>query len=169
VRQIEIRRALKDDLVAMVRLLADDELGATRELADGGAPAAAYRDAFVAIDADPRELLLVAETSGTVVAMLQLTFIRQLTHQGGERCQLESVRVRSALRGEGIGKQLVQHAVAIARVRGCRLVQLTTDKRRGDVRRFYESLGFQPSHEGLKLDLASTPPPDSSVPQPRTP
>jgi hypothetical protein len=36
---------------------------------------------------------------------------------------------------------------------GCGLLQLTSDKQRPDAIRFYESLGFTASHEGLKLPL----------------
>ena len=44
-------------------------------------------------------------------------------------------------------------AIERARERGCVLVQLTSDKRRRDAIRFYESLGFAASHEGMKLNL----------------
>jgi GNAT superfamily N-acetyltransferase len=106
-----------------------------------------------AIDADPHQLLLVAETDGQVVGMLQLTFIPSLTYTGGERAQLEGVRVAASHRGRGPGREMVLWAVERARARGCRLVQLTTDQRRPEAVPFYESLGFRPTHVGMKLPL----------------
>ena len=44
-------------------------------------------------------------------------------------------------------------AIEQCRVRNCGLVQLTTDKSRPDALRFYESLGFVASHEGMKFAL----------------
>jgi GNAT superfamily N-acetyltransferase len=147
-----IRRAVEGDLPAIVSLLADDFLGAEREQA-GADPPDSYRQAFQEIDRDARNELIVAEIEGRVVATLQLTFIPSLSHQGSERMEIEAVRVASDLRGRGIGHQLLAWAIERGRERGCRLVQLTTNKRRVDARRFYESLGFVASHEGMKLDL----------------
>jgi GNAT superfamily N-acetyltransferase len=147
-----IRDAEERDLPAIVALYADDELGATRE--QPGEPLAAeYRRAFAAITDDPRTRLVVAEADGHVVATLQLTFLPHLVRLGGERAQIEAVRVASSRRGSGLGRELLGWAVDRARDRGCVLVQLTTDASRPDARRFYESLGFTASHVGMKLGL----------------
>lgn len=149
---VRIREARADDLAAMVALLADDPLGATRE-DPSDPPAATYRDAFDAIDADPNQALLVADDGTTVVGLLQLTFIPSLTYRGGWRGQVEGVRVARSMRSSGLGRRLVTHAVELAEARRCRLVQLTTDKKRPRALAFYESLGFVASHEGMKLHL----------------
>jgi GNAT superfamily N-acetyltransferase len=117
-------------------------------------PPAAYWRAFDAVDGDERNLLVVAELDGEVVGTLQITFIPSLTHQGGERAQVEGVRIDARQRGRGLGRSLLGWAVEQARDRGCRMVQLTSDKRRPDALRFYQSLGFRATHEGLKLPLA---------------
>jgi len=154
------RPATRADLPDLVRLLADDPLGQTRERATDPLPAA-YESAFAAIDADPNNELIVVETAdGSVVATLQLTFIPGLSLMGGERLQIESVRVHPDWRSRGIGEQVFQWAIERGRARGCRLVQLTTNKARGDALRFYERLGFTASYEGLKLMLV--PPPDAA-------
>ncbi|WP_329108577.1 GNAT family N-acetyltransferase [Micromonospora sp. NBC_01699] len=150
--EISFRAARRTDVPAIVALLADDELGATREIV-GEDTDAAYWAAFEAIDADPRNVLVVAEQGGEVVATLQLTFIPSLTRGGAERAEIEGVRVRADRRGTGVGRLLVGWAVEQARERGCGLVQLTTDKRRTAAHRFYAGLGFRASHEGLKLSL----------------
>lgn len=150
--QLHFRTATADDLPALVALLADDALGQSREAA--GLPLdARYLAAFEAIQADPNNELLLCELQGQLAGMLQLTFIPSLTRLGSWRAQIEGVRVAAACRGQGLGRKLVEHAVALARQRGCRLVQLTTDRQRPDALRFYEQLGFEATHTGLKLQL----------------
>jgi GNAT superfamily N-acetyltransferase len=96
---------------------------------------------------------VVAVSSGAVVATCQLSFLPGLARGGAVRLQLEGVRVREDYRNEGLGRAMVEWAVGEARRRGCALVQLTSDKRRSDARRFYERLGFVASHEGFKVQL----------------
>ncbi len=145
-----IREATHDDLPAIVALLADDVLGKARDfvVVDD-----AYERAFADIDADPRNLLIVADDDREVVACMQVTYIPGLGRHGAQRCQIEAVRVRSDRRGRGLGAELMTWAIEQARSRGCALVQLTTDKSRGDAHRFYASLGFAATHEGMKLKL----------------
>ncbi len=141
-----------DDLEAIARLLADDPLGAARENPSGAM--AAYEDAFRHIEADPNNTVFVAETAGEVVGCLQLTVIPGLSRGGMTRAQIESVRVAASARGQGLGRRFFEWAIAESRARGAGLVQLTTDKARPGAFRFYESLGFVASHEGMKLALS---------------
>jgi ribosomal protein S18 acetylase RimI-like enzyme len=151
------RAARRADVPAVVALLASDMLGAPREVVSESVDEAYWR-AFDAIDADPRNTLVVAQApDASVVGCLRLTFIPSLTHRGGERAQIEGVRVAPAWRGRGLGGRMISWAVAEASDRGCRLVQLTTDKRRTDAYRFYEALGFEATHEGMKLRLTGSP------------
>jgi GNAT superfamily N-acetyltransferase len=151
-----LRPAKKPDLPAILRLLADDRLGVSREDTADLAP---YEQAFDAIDADPAHLLAVGElleegeSEGPLVATFQLSFIPGLSRRGSWRSQLEAVRVDRGLRGKGVGAAMIGWVVAESRRRGCSLVQLTTDKARRDAHRFYERLGFAASHEGMKLTL----------------
>lgn len=147
---VRFRPAVPGDLPTIVALLRDDALGAARERSD----LAPYEAAFADIDADPRHLLAVGVLDGEVVACLQVTVLPCLTHGGRRRAQLEGVRVNGRRRSEGVGAALVQWAADWARAQGCGVIQLTTDKHRPDALRFYESLGFTASHEGLKRDLA---------------
>lgn len=150
---LTFRRAERADLPALVAMLADDVLGAGREVPSDALDDARYEAAFEAIDADPRQLLLVVEQHARVVGTLQLSFLPYLTFRGGERAQIEAVRVDAVRRGDGIGRAMLLWAIDHARRRGCHMVQLTTDKRRPDAKRFYESLGFAATHEGMKLHL----------------
>ena len=143
------RDARRDELPALVSLLADDVLGAGRETG----PDDAYRHAFDDIAADPRSRLIVADTDGQVAGTLQLTLIPGLSRHGMLRAQIEGVRVAVPWRGQGLGRAMIGWAIEEARRSGCGLVQLTSDKRRADAIRFYEALGFTATHEGLKLSL----------------
>lgn len=149
---LKFRRAAEADVPAIVALLADDFLAAQREAeAPGGSER--YIDAFREIDADPNQFLCVAEDDGAIVGTLQLTFIRGLSNKGAFHGVIEAVRVSSALRGQGLGQQLIEWAVAECRARGCSVAQLTTHKLRTDAHRFYDRLGFEQSHFGYKLKL----------------
>ncbi|MCX5402227.1 GNAT family N-acetyltransferase [Streptomyces sp. NBC_00102] len=148
-----LRPATRADLPAVLALLADED-----RVVDPAAVVVteAYERAFAAIDADPRnEMLVLAEDdgSGTVVGCLQATYIPGLGKGGAERALLEAVRIRADRRGGGLGRTLMEQAVARARARGCALVQLTSNKQRRDAHRFYAALGFARSHDGFKLAL----------------
>jgi len=146
---VTFRDARRDEVPRIVALLADDMLGAGREAEVDDAYWAAFDD----IAADPRNRLIVAEADGQLAGTLQLTFLPGLSRHGTLRAQIEGVRVAAPWRGQGLGRAMIEWAVDAARQNGCGLVQLTSDKRRADAIRFYESLGFEPSHEGLKLPL----------------
>lgn len=149
---ITIRRARADDVPAIVAMLADDALGATRE--DASIPLnPRYVEAFEAIDRDPNQLLAVVERAGQVTGCMQLTFLPGLSRMGAWRGQIEGVRVAAAERGAGTGKVMMEWAIERCRERGCDILQLTTDKSRTDAHRFYERLGFRATHEGMKLTL----------------
>jgi GNAT superfamily N-acetyltransferase len=153
-RTVELRRAVADDLPALVALLADDPLGRTREVApDDEDELTPYRRAFALLDTDPSHLLLVAVDGDEVVGTVQLSILPGLARRGALRAQLEAVRVRADQRGRGVGAAMIGWAIEEARRRGCALVQLTSDKSRPDAHRFYAGLGFVASHEGLKLPL----------------
>jgi GNAT superfamily N-acetyltransferase len=151
-----LRHATADDLPTIVRLLAADSIGVSRE-ADPDGDLAPYRAALDVIDADPAHLLVVAEHRGGVVGTLQLSFIPGLSRRGMLRSQIEGVRVDGDRRGLGLGGAMIEWCVDESRRRGCGLVQLTTDKSRADAHRFYRRLGFVASHEGFKRPLDALP------------
>lgn len=145
-----IRRATRDDVPAIVAMLADDPLGAARE---DPADTATYDAAYDRVAADPAQHLVVAERDGAVVGTLQLSVIPGLSRRGATRTVIEGVRVARDERGSGLGTELVAWAVEESRRLGAGLVQLTSDASRTDARRFYERLGFVASHVGFKLPL----------------
>ncbi len=149
---VSFRRAVRDDLPAIVKLLADDVLGRSRE--NYSEPLdARYEDAFAVVDADPRQMLIVAEIDGTVIGTMQIAFLSGIGRMGALRGQFESVHIAEGLRGQGHGAAMIHWAVERCRERGCDFVQLTSDRRRAGAHSFYEGLGFAPSHVGYKLFL----------------
>ena len=149
--EVIIRRARREDVGSIIAMLADDPLGGTRERLEDPLPQA-YFDAFERLARDPNIQLVVAEDGeGAVVGCLQLSILPGLSSQGASRGLIEDVRVASHCRSRGIGEQLVQWAVAEARGRGCRLVELLTHHTRIDAQRFYERLGFARSHVGMTV------------------
>lgn len=145
------RKALRKDIPFIVHLLASDKLGQLRERYEDPLPEK-YYEAFDNINADVnQELIVVENDQSEIVGTLQLSFIQYLTYQGGVRAQIEAVRVREDLRGEGLGKKIFEWAIERAKERNAHLLQLTTDKQRPDAIRFYEKLGFTASHEGMKI------------------
>lgn len=150
--KLEFRMAEEKDLDSIVAMLADDVLGSQRERYVQPLPQS-YLDAFKAIASDSNNELIVACEGNEVIGVQQITFTPFITHQGGWRATIEGVRTSARVRGMGIGTELIKWAIKRAGERGCHLVQLTTDKQRPDALRFYEKLGFNATHEGLKLKL----------------
>lgn len=149
---IKFRLATRSDLPSIVRMLADDALGSQRERYDDPLPDS-YIKAFEEIDNDPNHELIVAELDGEVIGTLQLMFLPSISFQGGLRAQVESVRVDTKVRNQGIGSKLMNWTIERAKERGAHVVQLTTHGSREDAHRFYEMLGFKGSHLGMKLSL----------------
>ncbi len=144
------REATREDVPAIVALLADDVLGQARELSD----LVAYLAAFDVMQIEAGNTVIVGEdAAGTLVATYQLTFISGLSLAAARRAQVESVRVASHLRGQGIGEAMFADAETRARAAGCSLMQLTMNATRTDSHRFYERLGFKPTHTGFKRAL----------------
>lgn len=148
-----IRLASQNDLPAILRLIAADSLTGVDAPGDGQ-PAQPYVQALETIQADPNnEYWVLEDEDGSVVGCFQLTYIPGLAYLGGWRATVETVRVAPQLRGRGLGRVMMQWAIDRARERGCALVQLATNKQRDAAHRFYKSLGFVASHEGMKLRL----------------
>jgi ribosomal protein S18 acetylase RimI-like enzyme len=150
--QAAFRDAVKEDVPSVVALLADDSLGQARE-ASGADVNPAYWAAFEAIGRDPNNRLIVAVLEGEVIGCMQLTTIPHLTFTGGIRLQIEGVRIKEAFRSQRIGADMIEWAIAYGRSQACHVVQLTSNQSRKDALRFYEKLGFEPSHVGFKRYL----------------
>ncbi len=147
-----LRDARRDEVPAIVAMLADDDLGAARDKVVDPLPPAYYA-AYDRIAASGNNRLLIAELDGEVVGTLQLAFIPGMSKVGAEKMLVEAVRVTRARRGTGIGRQIMAAVIDIARARRCKSVELSSHRNRLDAHRFYKGLGFVASHVGMKLGL----------------
>ena len=145
------RKATENDVLHIVEMIADDELGKTRENFQVPLPNE-YIDAFNKINSDDnQELIVVENEKSEIVGTLQLTFIQYLTYRGGIRAQIEAVRIRKDQRGFGLGKKMLEWVINRAKEKKAHVLQLTTDKMRPKAIKFYVDLGFKASHEGMKM------------------
>lgn len=147
-----IRRATRADVPDIVRMLADDYLGKSREDLDDPLPESYYK-AFDEINSDPRQFLAILERGKEIIGTLQLTLLPGLSNRGAKRAQVEAVRVDNRFRGQKLGEAMMRWAIERSRAAGCKTLQLTTDKSRTDAHRFYARLGFHATHEGMKFKL----------------
>jgi GNAT superfamily N-acetyltransferase len=146
-----LRRAAPTDADAIIALLSDDPISASRGDVASDADRPAYASALDEILADPSNELLVVELGGAVVGTLQLTSIPGMARRGSKRLLVEAVRVRSDLRSSGIGSAVMRWVSdTAAPALGAAMVQLTSDAARTDAHRFYERLGYVGSHVGFK-------------------
>lgn len=148
---MKFRKATINDVQAIVAMIADDELGKTRENFQIPLPKEYYR-AFENINSDDnQELIVVENNDSAIIGTLQLSFIQYLTYRGGIRAQIEAVRIRKDQRGTGLGTKMFEWAIKRAEEKNAHVLQLTTDKKRPKALNFYKKLGFIDSHEGMKL------------------
>jgi len=146
-----LRKAQKKDIYFILEMIAEDPLGKFREDFRDPIPIA-YLEAFQKIEADKnQELIVLVNDKKDLIGCFQLSFIQYLTYKGGIRAQIEGVRIKKDHRGRGLGKIMFEWAINRSKERGAHLLQLTTDKKRPKAIKFYEDLGFQSSHEGMKL------------------
>ena len=150
------RKAKVTDLQDIVSLLANDNLGKTREQCSGKLDDC-YTEAFKKIDNDDNQYLMVVLLEGNMIATCHLTLIPSLTFKGSTRLLIEAVRVDSKARGKRVGDWMIQQAINYAKNNGASIIQLTTNKQRPGALAFYEKIGFQATHEGMKLYLSNAP------------
>jgi GNAT superfamily N-acetyltransferase len=148
--ELDFRRARREDVPALIALLADDPLGRARETPDDPAP---YYAAFDEIDCDPRQYLAAVESAGEVIGTFQVTVIPNFGRKGMKRCLIEAVHIRTDLQRNGLGTRMMEWAIEYGREAGCGMVQLTSHNTREGSHRFYEQLGFEHTHAGFKMYL----------------
>jgi GNAT superfamily N-acetyltransferase len=146
------KKASKSDLPRLVELLIDDELGSKRD-GDFEKNKKSYEDMFDLIDKDPNQYLMVILQEDKIIGTCHLTLVPSLTYKGKIRCQIEALRVCSKMRGKGMGHWVIREAIEWGKKNKAKIFQLTADKRRERVKKFYESLGFVPTHDGYKMNL----------------
>lgn len=151
---VRIDEATRADLPSIVSILARETMFGVRDSADP-ADLPDYERAFAEIAADPRATLYVARLDGRVVGTFQLVFFRALLRHGTLLAHAEAVQVDPEMRGRGVGRAMMDFAIAEARRRGAGSLQLASNKQRLDAHRFYERAGFEKRLDGFKIDLSN--------------
>ncbi len=146
------RKATIADLTAIITLLLEDELGQIREHLSEKLDQA-YIDAFHRINNDPNQYLMIMEMDKEIVGTCHLTIMPSLTFMGSTRMQIEAVRISKNYRGQRFGEWMMSTAMKYGKSKNVSIVQLTTNKKRPRAKQFYEKLGFEATHEGMKLYL----------------
>ena len=135
---LEIRDADESDLAGVLRVLAESGIddGHSFTLAEA-------RDHFARLRAIPNFRLLVAVSNGEIVGTYSLLIMDKLGKRGTPAGIVEDVAVLPSCQGQGIGRAMMEHALAECRRAGCYKLALSSNLRRGAAHRFYESLGFE--------------------------
>ena len=144
-----IRPATEADLPRLMELLF--QLSALGELPDDEprAPGPPETDALRALTADFTSTCYVLEADGRVDGTFTLYVLPNLSHRGRPIAVVESVVVDARAQGSGFGRLLMERAEALARAAGCYKIALASNRRRAEAHRFYERLGYEPTHQGF--------------------
>ena len=88
--------------------------------------------------------VIVAESEGVPVALAAI-HVTPVLHAPGPVGRLTAVVVSERVRGQGVGRAIVEAAEQMLAARGCESVELTSNRRRTDAHAFYERLGYEAS------------------------
>lgn len=94
--------------------------------------------------AHPDEEILVYERDGVVAAFVSLHYIPQIGF-AGDIARISYFAVDEPVRSKGIGKEIEEYCIEVARRRGCDRIEVHCHARRVDAHRFYERQGYQES------------------------
>jgi GNAT superfamily N-acetyltransferase len=150
--RLVIREAKESDLPSLIGLFAADTMGGHGDTTDLSAYDE-YLRAFRTISASSDQTLYAAELVGEIVGTFQTIVVTSLHGRGSSAMIIESVQTRDDMRGQGIGAAMINFCIDEAKSRDMRMVQLTSNAVRKDAHRFYERLGFKPTHLGFKMAL----------------
>ena len=132
-----IRPAGVDDLPEILRLYALPEFddGRLLSLADA-------RRRFERLQQYPDYRIYVTEIGGRIMGTFAFLVMEKLNHLGKPAAIVDDVIEYAGVRGQGIGRRMMEHAMQLAREKGCYKLALSTNVKRAGAHRFYESLGF---------------------------
>jgi GNAT superfamily N-acetyltransferase len=148
---VTIREAAGGDLPRIVELMEALTINTSEAEASGASTLADYEQVFEQIERDPGRHLVVAELDGQVVGAADLIIMPNLSHRATPWAMMENVIVDERMRRRGIARALVTHLVNLARESGCYKIGLSSDRRRTEGHRLYESLGFDQYGLGFRI------------------
>ena len=150
---ISVREAAMSDLAALLPLLDQLRENSSRPERPGEELTWRHERALAEILGSPHLTILVADVDGAIRGTCALAFLPNINHAAMSYCILENMVVDQSARGSGVGKALIDRAVELARLKGCYKLSLTSNLKREDAHRFYESAGLTHSHKGFTIYL----------------
>lgn len=145
---VSLRPVRDDELALLATVLA--ELDDTAPM-----PLDALRSQLAAVRARPGYDCYFAELDGQIIGSISLNVFPVLAHNLAAEAIAESVVIRPAFRGKGLGRAMMQAALAHARVLGAYKLALSSNLRRLDAHRFYDGMGF--TRHGYSFSIDTTP------------
>lgn len=136
--QVNIREAVEEDLSYILELYKQPDMDDGKVL-----PLDHARDIFNRIKSYPNYNVYVAESNREIVGAFALMIMDNLAHMGTPSALVEDVVVKENLQGRGIGKQMMIFVMDYCKSNGCYKVALSSNLKRENAHRFYESLGFK--------------------------
>ena len=107
---------------------------------------------FERIQRYPDYRLHLAETDGRLAGTFALLIMDNLGECGTPSGIIEDVVVEPEYQRRGIGRAMMQHALAICRQKGCYKLMLSSNLARSGAHAFYESLGFEKHGFSFRID-----------------
>jgi len=135
---IEIREAVDAEVAEVLRVLAESGIDGERSFTVDEA-----REHLARIQQNANYRLLVALVDGEILGTYSLVLVDKLGKRGSPAGVVEDVAVSPSAQRKGVGRAMMAHAIEECRKAGCYKVALSSNLKRGDAHRFYESLGFE--------------------------
>lgn len=148
---LSIRLATVEDLPEVLRLYGESGLARDSSLTLTDA-----EQWFQRLHQYPNYRLWIAalqELDDRRVGTFALLIMDNLVHHSSPSGIVEGVAVDPEFQGRGIGRRMMQVAMAQCRTAGCYKLNLSTNLRRKDAHAFYESLGFQKHGYSFLVEL----------------
>lgn len=91
----------------------------------------------------PTARVLIAERDGAPLGTLTCFVLPLLLHGGAPAALVEAVAVHPDAQGQGVGRALMDEAMAIAQRFCCYKLALSSNAKRDGAHRFYDTLGYE--------------------------
>ena len=143
-----IREATAVDLPAVLSLYSQPEIDDGNVLDLETAEAILLR-----MRSYPSYRLFVAYSGDRIVGTYTLVILDNLAHKGARSALVEAVVVLAERHWQGIGKAMMNHAMALCRESKCYKLALSSNLTREPAHKFYEGLGFKQHGFSFLVDL----------------
>jgi GNAT superfamily N-acetyltransferase len=141
-----LRVATRRDLPRILDLYARALDGEARTIAEA-------ERLFERIRSYPDYQLYLAEYGDRLAGTFALLIMDNLGECGTPSGIVEDVVVEPEVQRHGVGRAMMEQAMAICRQKGCYKMMLSSNLRRTGAHAFYESLGFEKHGYSFRVDL----------------